>query len=191
MRNQFLLFITILSFSIIFAASCGGGAANQTTTTNNAANTNAANTANTAAANNANSAIATTRKTETETTNNAPTLAPVVTAYYEALKKKDDSALRKVFSQKTLKDWEADMKEEKKTSLADWMTSNEQVPEKAFEVRNEKIEGETGVAEIRGGSYAVWTPFKFVRENGEWKMTNESPDFDAVKKAASDANTAK
>lgn len=183
MRYQFLLFITILSFSIIFAAACGS---NQPAA-NNSANINAANTV--AAPNNTNSTIPTTKKPEAETTNNAPTLAPVMTAYYEALKKKDDAALRKVVSADTLKTWEADMKEEKKTSLSAFLTELEPAPEKPFEVRNEKIEGDAGVAEIKGGSYGVWTPFKFVRENGAWKITNQSPDFDAVKNSASNSKS--
>lgn len=184
MRYQFLLFITILSFAIVFAG-CGSQPA-----ANNPANTNAANT-NAVAANNSNNSISTTKKTETATTNDAPTIAPVVVAYYEALKKKDDAALRKVVSQATIKDWEADMKEEKKPSLIAFLLEIETIPDKPIEVRNEKIEGDSAVAEIRGGSYAVWTPFKFVRENGEWKRTNESPDFEAVKKAASQSNTEK
>jgi hypothetical protein len=180
-RYQFLLFITILIFSTIFAA-CGANQPTANNSTGNAGNTNTV-----VAPNNINSTIPTTKKAETETTNNAPTLAPVVTAYYEALKKKDDAALRKVVSEETLKTWEADMKEEKKTSLTAFLTDLEPAPEKAFEVRNEKIEGDAGTAELKGGSYGVWTPFKFVRENGAWKITNQSPDFDAVKKSASDA----
>ncbi|HEX8736494.1 MAG TPA: nuclear transport factor 2 family protein [Pyrinomonadaceae bacterium] len=185
MRYQFLLFITILSFSIIFAG-CG----NSVQPVNNAANNNAAN-ANTVAANNSNNLIQTNKKPEAETTNNAPTLAPVVTAYYDALKKKDEAAVRKVVSQDTLKVWEADMKTDKKSSLIAFLTENDVIPDKPMEVRNEKIEGNTGVAEIKGGSYGVWTPFKFVRENGDWKMTNQSPDIDDVKKSASPSNTAK
>ncbi|HEX8368298.1 MAG TPA: hypothetical protein VF604_07130 [Pyrinomonadaceae bacterium] len=185
MRYQFLFFITISIFTIIFAAACGNQPA-----TNNPANNNAGNT-NTAAANNSNSLILTNKKTEAPTSNNAPTLAPVVAAYYEALRKKDDAALRKAVSQDTLKTWEADMKEEKKTSLTAFLNELEPAPEKPFEVRNEKIEGDSGTAEIKGGSYGVWTPFKFVRENGEWKITNQSPDFDDVKKSASQSNTEK
>jgi len=184
MRYQFLLFITILSFTLVFAG-CGGEPAANNPVNNSAANTN------TVAANNSNNSIPTTKKTETATTNDAPTIAPVVMAYYEALKKKDDAGLRKVVSQATLKEWEADMKEEKKTSLIAFLLEIEPVPEKPVEVRNERVEGDSAVAEIRGGSYAVWTPFKFVRENGVWKRTNESPDFESVKKAASQSNTEK
>ncbi|MGI8470296.1 MAG: hypothetical protein ACR2N3_17795 [Pyrinomonadaceae bacterium] len=177
MRFQILFFITILSFSIIFTAC-----ENQSAVNNSAENKTAIV--------NSNNPLATVKTPEAATANAAPTLAPVVQNYYDALKKRDDAALRKILSQATLKSDEADMKEEKKTSLSAFITETEIVPDKAVEVRNEKIEGDTGIAEIRGGSYAVWTPVKFVRENGEWKMTNESPDVESVRKSA-DSNSAK
>ncbi|HLM00780.1 MAG TPA: hypothetical protein VK400_06970 [Pyrinomonadaceae bacterium] len=186
MRYQFLLFITILSFSIIFAA-CGSQPAN-----NNAADTSSAgNPAGAAAANNSNSLTTTNKKPEAATTNNAPTLAPVVTAYYDALKKKDDAALRKVASAETLKMWEADMKVAKETSLTAFLKDEMPTDDKPIEVRNEKIEGDTGVAEIKGGSYGVWTPFIFARENGVWKITNKSPHVQEVRDSAPPSNTAK
>ncbi|MDQ3800219.1 MAG: nuclear transport factor 2 family protein [Acidobacteriota bacterium] len=181
MRNRLLFFITILSFAIIFSAACGGGsqpAANNTAATNGAGNTN------TAVVTNSNSLTSTGKKPEAATTNNAPTLAPVVAAYYDALKKKDDAALRKVVSDDTLKTWEADMKEEKKTSLTAFLTELEPAPETPVEVRNEKIDGDSATAEIKGGSYAAWTPFKFVREGGQWKITNKSPDVQDMPKDA-------
>jgi hypothetical protein len=187
-RNRFLFFITILSFTIIFSAACGGG--NQPAANNSAA-TNGAGNANTAVVNNSNSLTSTGKKPEAATTNNAPTLAPVVAAYYDALKKKDDAALRKVVSADTLKTWEADMKEEKKTSLTAFLTEIEPAPATPVEVRNEKIEGDSATAEIKGGSYANWTPFKFVRENGQWKITNQSQDFEDVKNSASDSKPQK
>lgn len=184
MRNKLFVLITILSFAILLNA-CGG----EQPTANNSANAKPANT--NAAANNANNTVATTKTPETATSNNAPTLAPVVAAYYEALKKKDDAGLKKVLSAETIKTLEADMKAEKKTSLVAFITELEPAPEQPFEVRNERIEGSSAVAELKGGSYAVWTPFKFVNENGAWKLTNESSDFDAVKKAANSSNSAK
>lgn len=181
MRFQILFFITILSFLLI-TAGCGTQPA-----VNNAAANKPANTNTTA---NSNSPLATNKAPEAATTNAAPTIAPVVQSYYDALKKKDDAGLRKVLSQSTLKSVESDMKEEKKTSLSAFISELEPAPDKPFEVRNEKIDGETAIAEIKGGSYAVWTPIKFVRESGEWKMTNESPDFDSIKKSA-DSTSAK
>jgi hypothetical protein len=175
----------ILLFSTIFIIGCGGN----TETSNTAANTKPTN-ANAVVAN-TNSPLETTKTPEISTTNNAPTLAPVVQRYYEALKKKDDAALRKIYSQETLQTLEADMKDEKKTSLVEFITELEPVPDKPFEVRNEQIQGDTAVAEMRGGSYPNGIKIKFVKENGEWKMTNESPDIQSVKQSTSNLNAAK
>ena len=140
---------------------------------------------------NTNNPLSTTATPEAATTNNAPTLSPVVKAYYEALKNNDDAALRKVFSHDTLKSLEADMKEENQKSLVKFITELEPVPDKPFEVRNEKIEGDTAIAEMRGGSYPNGIDIKFVKENGEWKMTNESPEFQSVKQSAANSNSSK
>jgi hypothetical protein len=61
------------------------------------------------------------------------------------LKRKDDAALRKIYSQATLKSLEADMKDEKKTSLAAFITELEPVPDTPFTVRNEQIQGDEAV----------------------------------------------
>ena len=154
-------------------------------------NTNSANKTANVALSNTNNPLATNKAPEAATTNNAPTLAPVVQKYYEALKKKDDAALRKIYSQATLKDLEADMKAEKKTSLVEFITELEPVPDKPFEVRNEEIQGDTAIAEMRGGSYPNGIKIKFVKENGEWKMTNESPEIQSVKQSAANSNAGK
>ena len=174
MRFQILFYIFILSFLFILPG-CGSGQPATNNTAENKANSNK-----TAA--NSNSPPATNKAPEASTTNNAPTIAPVVMSYYDALKKKDDAALRKVYAAESLKAAEADMKSEKKTSLSAFISELEPAPEKPFEVRNEKIEGDTAIAEIKGGAYANWTPYKFVKENGEWKWTGSSPDFDSIKK---------
>lgn len=140
---------------------------------------------------NADNPLNTTKAPEAATTNNAPTLVPVVEAYYAALKTKNDAALKKIYSQETLKSLEADMKSEKKTSLSAFITELEPVPDRPFEVRNEQIQGDTAIAEMRGGSYPNGIKIKFVRENGEWKMTNESPEIQSVKQSASNSNSAK
>lgn len=180
---SFQKYFVLLSGFILLTLSGCGGAAN--TSPNAAANINSIN-ANVAKAN-ADNPFNTTKKAEEATTNNAPTVAPVVAAYYEALKKKDDAALRRVYSRETLEDHEKGMKEEGVKSLAEYILSLEQVPDKPFEVRNEQVSGDTAIAEMRGGSYPNGIKIKFVRENGEWKMTNESPETDAVKQAANNS----
>ncbi|GIU81770.1 MAG: hypothetical protein D6687_02435 [Acidobacteria bacterium] len=123
------------------------------------------------------SVITTTKTPETEKFNDAPTLTPVVIAYYNAVKNKDEKALRSVLSSDTLKALEEDMKSEKKKSLIDYVAEIENT-DTPYQVRNEKIEGDRAVAEIKGGNYAVWTKFFFVKENGQWKITDQSPEIE-------------
>ena len=170
MNMQFKIFLTFVFGLGIVMAGCGG-----TTTTTNVANTTAANANANATAPEANTGLGTTKKPEAATTNNAPTLSPVVHAYYEALKKKDDALLKSVMSQAFIKSVEDDMKDEKRTGLAAYMAEFDKIPEKPVEVRNEKIEGSDAVAELKGGAYINWTPFAFVNEGGKWKFTGGSP----------------
>jgi hypothetical protein len=159
MRFQInLLFILLLT--AVFVA-CESQPSNNTATTNkpvNAANTN------------------TTTSPVAPTTNNAPTIAPVVQAYHAALKAKDDAALRKTQSQAALKELETEMKKEKETSLVKYLESYEETPDKPFEARNETINGDTATAEIKN-SEGVWSKFKFVKENGEWKYAAPSENL--------------
>jgi len=171
--NKFLILLT--AFALFFTA-CGGG--NPTPNTTAPTNTNATAPTNTnSAAPNSNSPIATSTATPASTTNDAPTIKPVVMAYYEALKTKNDAALKKVYSKQTLASLEGDAKEEGKKSLVEFITELEPVPAQPFEVRNEQINGDVAIAEMRGGSYPNGIKIKFVKEDGEWKMTNESPEF--------------
>lgn len=172
---------TILTVTIIFSIFLTACPSSNTPTSNNTGNTNTANNQPTA---NSNSPIVpSTPKPETATTNNAPTLAPIVQAYYDALKKKDDAAIKKVLSAELVKKLEAEMKEEGKTSLAAYIAELDKVPEKPVEVRNEKIEGDKGTAELKGGVNPNWTVYVFRKEGGTWRMTDESPDNDAVNKS--------
>jgi hypothetical protein len=178
-----ILFFTTISIFTILAVGCGG--APVPNTNNNApANANRANGNNVAVIN-------PTPKPVGETVNDAPTLGPVVRAYYEALKKKDDAALRALLSKSLLKDVEEGMKEEKKTGLAAYMAETDRVPEKGIEVRNEKIEGDKASAELKGGAYVNWSSISFVKEDGKWKLSNESVEIDAVKPSAPAQNTGK
>jgi hypothetical protein len=162
---------------------CGGAPVPNANSTNRP-NSNAVN-------GNVNAGIPTTSKDKGPTTNDAPTLGPVVRAYYAALKKKDDAMLKSVLSQAMVKQLEADMKAENKTGLAAFASELDRVPEKDIEVRNEKIDGDKGVAELKGGSYLDWSKIGFVKEDGKWKMSNESPEIEDVKSSAPASNTAK
>jgi len=67
------------------------------------------------------------------------------------------------------------MKTDKKTGLASYLAETDQLPEKQMEVRNEKIEGNKGVAEVKGGSYVSFVKIAFINEGGKWKLSNETP----------------
>lgn len=180
MRFQILIFCTILIFSI-FLTGCPS---NQPTPNANQNTNQPAN-----KAGNENSALTTTKTPTEATTNDAPTLKPVFTAYCDAMTKKDEAALRKVYSQGTLKSLEADAKADKK-SLAEYLSAD-RVSNKLCEIRNEKIEGDVGIAEVKTEGAPNGFKIKFVKENGEWKLTNEFPDFKNVKDSASNTNAAK
>ncbi len=184
MRSQNLFFIVISLFSITFVGCA------KTETPVNKVDTKTAN-ANTAVTN-ADNPLATTKAPEAATNNNAPTLAPVVQNYYEALNKKDEAGVKKHLSQSSLKYYETEAKGEKKTWLA-YLTEYEDPTNEKRDVRNEKIEGETAVAEIKGGSLGNWTPIKFVRENGEWKFASpeDSLSLQNMPKTSANSNNAK
>ena len=184
MRFQNLFFTAILIFSFALIG-CTNTETPINKTDTKPANTNASTT-------NTDNPLATTKKPEAATSNNAPTLAPVVQNFYEALNKKDDAGVKKSLSQSALKYYETEAKAEKKTALVYLSEAEDPISEKR-EVRNEKIEGETAVAEIKGGSLGVWTPIKFVRENGEWKFASpeDSLSLQNIPKTSVDSNPAK
>jgi len=167
MRTKALIFSAIFLVSVI-SFGCSGAP-----NTNTVANGNSNNDAKTPAAD--------------AMTNAAPTLTPVFKAYCEAWVKKDEAALRKVYSADTIKYFESEMKEEKIKSLIKFL-EDDAVTGKICEVRNEEITGDKAIAEIRADAYPNGIKIEFVKEGGEWKMTNKSPALDAVKPNA--ANTA-
>jgi Putative lumazine-binding len=186
-------YIFLITITLIFTA-CGGGTEtpktngnstkpSTTTVTNSGTNTNQLPT------NSPNiNSPETVKKPDAPKVNEAQTLASVVSAYGEALKTKNDAALRKVLSTETIKGWEEEMKSEGKTKLAEYLASSEVQDGKIeYEVRNEEVKGDDAVAEIKGGSFGVWSKIRFVKENGEWKITNDSPEIDDVKNAANKA----
>jgi len=166
MQPKAIIFSLILLTSVLSFA-CGGVTPN----TNGAAN--AANTAD--------------AKPPAADQNSAPTLTPVFKAYCEAMVKKDEAAIRKIYSAATIKAFEEDMKEENIKSLMKFLETDG-VTGKICEVRNEVITGDKAVAEIRADAYPNGIKIEFVKEEGEWKLTNKSPAIDAVKRT--DGNSA-
>ncbi|HUF02864.1 MAG TPA: hypothetical protein VMM38_01680 [Aridibacter sp.] len=112
----------------------------------------------------------------------AVTLKPVVAAYCDAMRKKDEAGLRKVYSAATIRSFEESMREERFASLAEYL-STEPVGAKC-EVVNERIQGNVGEATVITETYPNGIAIKFVKEAGEWKMTNQSSDFEEVRKGS-------
>lgn len=178
-------FNTILIFALLittFLASACGSDPVTNSNTNTTANTNVA-TEN-------KDPLATSKTPEISTTNDAPTFSPLVKTYCEAIVKKDEATLRKIHSRETLAIYEADMKSEKQSSLVEFLTSFETISDVSkCGARNEKIEGDRGSARIRNENMPNGVEIEFVKENGEWKITNKSPEFESVKKSAANANS--
>lgn len=170
MKLKFSAIFLLITFSILIGA-CGGPVANN-------APANNANTPKVEPAS-PNSPVAVTTPTPATTTNDAPTLAPVYKAQCDALIKKDEAALRKVYSADTLKNFAEQMKDNKTASLMKFLEDD--VPKGPCSAKNEVITGEKAVADIVSSIYPNGFKVVFVKENGEWKMTNQSPTFDAVK----------
>jgi hypothetical protein len=160
----YLLIATV--FTALLFSACGGDATN---TTN-------ANRANNAAPTNTNANVLTPQTpTPIATTNNAPTLTPVYKAYCAAWVKKDEAALRKIYSSDTIEDFEKTMKADGIKTLADFL-SDDKASNELCEVRNEKITGDTATAEVKTLGYPNGITAVFVKENGEWKLTNRLPE---------------
>lgn len=181
MRISFIMhkkaiIIAVIAVTSLLSFGCGGGAP--------AANTNA----NTATAN-SNNPLETTKPKVEEPSNDAPTLSPVYKAYCDAWVKNDEAALKKIYSADTLKDFEAQMKEAKEKRLIKFL-EDDKVSGTPCEAKNEEIKGDTATARIISNIYPKGLKVVFVKENGEWKLTNKVPDIDSVGKSASNANTA-
>jgi hypothetical protein len=177
MRYKILLSLFVL-LGLLGTASCGGGSETNKPATNAASNTGS----------NSKDPLATTKTRTEEVTNSAPTLTPVFKAYCDAWTKNDEAALRKVYSAETLRAFEADMKEEKTTSLLKFL-EDDKVSGTPCEVANEQITGETGTATVKTNKAPNGVRLVFQRENGQWKLTNKIPEFDATKKTAGAANS--
>ena len=123
-------------------------------------------------------------------TNNAPTLTPVFKAYCDAWTKNDEAALKKIYSAETLKTFESQMKEEKEKSLLKFLESD-RVKGTQCEITNEQITGDKASATIKTNVYPRGLQVEFVKEGGEWKLTNRSPAISSVSTNTNAAGTAK
>lgn len=163
-------YLFIFCLALILTA-CGG---------NDTSNNNAANNGNAKPPVNGNKSnpldIAT--PTPAATTNNAPTLTPVYKAYCDAMVKRDEAGLRRVFAAEAIRAMEATLKADgvKSPTLVEYL-EDEQVTNDLCEVRNEQINGNEAVAEVRTKSAPNGVLIVFVKEGADWKLTNRSPSL--------------
>ena len=115
------------------------------------------------------------------TVNNADTVSPVLKAFCDAMTKKDETALRALYSAASLKDLDAKIKSSGTKNIVGYLEA-EQISNKLCEVRNEKITGDTAIAELKTEGAPNGFKVKLVKEGGAWKLTNESPELEAVTK---------
>lgn len=166
-----LYYLSVLLVTLLISG-CGGGPE----PVNNVGGGNSAITeANRPAANTKENPLAPQTPTPEATTNNAPTLTPVYKAYCAAWVKKDEAALRRIYSSDTIKDFEKNMKEEGIKTLVEYL-SDDKASNELCEARNEKISGDTATAEVKTLGYPSGITVVFVKENGEWKLTNRRPE---------------
>ena len=170
MRYKLLVIVVIVAVSGLLLA-CGGPAANN-------ANTNTARL-------DTNNPV-----TPAPPTNDAPTLKPAFQAYGAAWQKNDEAALRKVYSAETLKTFEEQMKDEKEKSLLKFLETD-RVKGSQCEITNEQINGDKASATIKTNVYPRGLAVEFVKEGGEWKLTNRSPSISSVTSNTNAAGTAK
>ncbi|MFV0387315.1 MAG: hypothetical protein ACK5NT_01060 [Pyrinomonadaceae bacterium] len=112
--------------------------------------------------------------------NNAETLTPVVNSYCAAVKSGDDAALRKTLSDATWATYTKNAAGDGFKSVAAWLEDGEPIGNKC-RVINQRLQGNVGEANVSTETYPNGISLKFVNENGSWKMTKESSDFDKVR----------
>jgi hypothetical protein len=178
MCPKLLLFFILCSLTLSVVGCGGGGNSPENTVRNNNSNAVKANTTN---------PLEVATPTPEQTTNNAPTLTPVFKAFCDAWVRSDEAALRKVYSSDTIKSFELEMKAEKAKSLIKFLEDTDRVSGTPCDVTNEKITGDMAVGKIRSNRYPNGIDVVFVKENGEWKLTNRSPVLDSVKKSTNGA----
>lgn len=161
--------------AVALFAACGGGTANNAPTPNKAPAASSTSPTSTGP-------LAVTTPTPSQVQNAAPTVTAVYLAFCAAVQKKDEAAVRKVFSTDTIRELERQMRDDGEKSLLKFIEDDS--PSGQCSVKNEVITGDSAVAELVSDLYPNGIKIIFVKENGEWKMTTKSPTVDAIKSTA-------
>lgn len=168
-------FATLTAITLLTATTLLTGCSKETS---NSTNVNASNSgASTSASPAATSTQPSSTATPMTSASGATTPTGAFTAYYEAIKRKDTSAVKSLFSKGTLSMMEEQAKI-KNTTLDAVMKeglegASKDIPNEVPETRNEKIDGDKATLEIRDAKKDAWDTVHFVREDGQWKMAFE------------------
>ena len=179
---RYIILLSVLITGLLFVG-CGDPGTNTNSANNSSANTNTTQT-------NSNSPVSVTKSAPEQTNNMAPTLTPVFREYCEAMEKKDEARIRKVYSKDTLESFASDMKDEGSKTLVEYLSADG-VTTALCTIRNEVITGDSAVAEIKTAAVPNGAKIIFVKEGTEWKLTNRFPDIDAVTQTETKSNTNK
>jgi hypothetical protein len=110
------------------------------------------------------------RQGATVAAQSSPTAA--MSAYYDAAKKNDGAALKKLVSSASLKMLQNPDVPVERVLVA----MNNKVPQTRPEIRNEKIVGDRATLEVRRAETNAWDTVIFVHEEGAWKMALDEMD---------------
>lgn len=166
--SYFILTISIIATFIL--TGCGEG-----TAVNNSAPRNEANSAANTQKPVDKDPTAVTTPTPDQVTNSAPTLTPVYKAFCAAVVKKDEAAIKKFYTSDTLRAFEEDMRSDGIKTMTEFL-KDEKISNETCEISNERIKGDKAVARIKTPAYPNGYEVLFVKEGGEWKMSNITPE---------------
>jgi hypothetical protein len=168
MKERVAAFAAVALAAITLLAGCS-----KTTSNANSTNTTNSNTEASKSPVNTN-AQPSPSATSTTSISSGSTPTDAFKAYYEAIKEKDVSGVKKLFSKSMVTMMEDQAKRSNKT-LDDVMAeglkqASAEVPETLPETRNEKVDGDTATLEVKDEKKDKWETIHFVKEDGEWKL---------------------
>ena len=101
----------------------------------------------------------------------ASTPTELFKTFYTAAKNRDADALKSTMSRASLAYAESEA-QKKGQSVDEFLAAQGQYfPPNMPEIRNEKIEGDKATLEFKREGAANWSTARFVKEDGEWKVS--------------------
>jgi hypothetical protein len=152
--------------AITLLAGCNKAASNTSSTNSNSTGNAGATTS---------PSVKPTATSNTTTSSDAGTPTDAFKTYYNAIKNKDVEAVKALFSRATLKALEDKARAANKSPddvfKEGLESASAEIPATMPETRNEKIEGDRATLEIKDDKKGSWDTIRFVREDGQWKMS--------------------